>query len=124
MLRKHALITGIHGFCGRHLARHLVQNDYAVSGIDLVADTSIPDVTVFGGDVGNLEFVRRVMVRVCPTHVFHLAAVIAPQAKLTAYYETNVLGTESVLAAVRSTVEHGHQWVDRAQKVVEILTDH
>jgi GDP-4-dehydro-6-deoxy-D-mannose reductase len=98
-----ALITGIHGFSGRHLARHLSQHGYTVYGVDLVSDTSLSGVKVFRGDIRNPGFVRQVVRETRPSYVFHLAALIAPSASLDALYDVNVRGTEVLLEALQET---------------------
>jgi GDP-4-dehydro-6-deoxy-D-mannose reductase len=102
MADKHALVTGIHGFCGRYLGLHLLQHGYTVSGIDLAPSESIADITVHIGDICNPAFVQKVMHTIRPTHIFHLAALISSRADLETLYDINVRGTEHLLKAVRA----------------------
>lgn len=101
MQPNRALITGIHGFCGRHLAVHLAQHGYAVSGIDLAAGAIAPGIEIYTGDVRDRDFVQAVLAEVRPSHIFHLAALVAPGAGLEALYEVNVLGTGRLLDTVQ-----------------------
>jgi GDP-4-dehydro-6-deoxy-D-mannose reductase len=98
-----ALITGALGFCGRHLAAHLDAHGYQVSGLDQVARPPLPGVTVYAGDIRNREWLTELLGSLQPTHIYHLAALTAPQAGWAALQDVNVWGTgqllESVLAA-------------------------
>lgn len=98
---KRALITGICGFCGRHLAVHLQRYGYQVSGLDVTRAPSLADVPVHAGDIRHRDFVQEVVRTVRPTHIFHLAALISPDADLDELYAVNVRGTEYLLEAVR-----------------------
>ena len=101
MPAKRALITGIYGFCGRHLAVHLQRQGYQVSGLDLVQAPSLAGIPVHAGDLRQRDFVQSVVRSVRPTHIFHLAALISPHADLDDLYAVNVRGTEHLLEAVR-----------------------
>jgi GDP-4-dehydro-6-deoxy-D-mannose reductase len=100
MTTNRALITGICGFCGWHLARHLAEHTYDVFGIDLVAGGSIPDISVYVGDLRDPAFVQAAVLAVRPTHIFHLAALTDPQADLRVLCDVNVCGTGHLLEAV------------------------
>jgi GDP-4-dehydro-6-deoxy-D-mannose reductase len=96
-----ALITGIHGFCGRQVGLHLAQHAGAVFGLDLTPASSVPNATVHTGDIRDAAFVRQVILDVRPTHIFHLAALVSPHADLETLHDVNVRGTEHLLEAVR-----------------------
>lgn len=100
MANNQALITGINGFCGRTLARHLLLNGYSVTGIDIINDP-ILDIPIYVGDIRDSSFLNRVILETKPTHVFHLAAIVDPRAALSSMYELNVIGTECVLETIR-----------------------
>ena len=102
MLNKSALITGINGFCGKHLSDHLIQQGYTVSGIDLTSDTINPNTSIYTGDIRDRNFIRKVITSVQPTHIFHLAGLIKFNTKLDTLYDVNVRGTEYLLDAVHS----------------------
>ncbi len=75
-----ALITGIAGFAGSHLAEHLIELGYDVSGIVLPNDSldnlsRISDrVTLHQGNLLDKEETRAIVSKARPDHVFHLAA--------------------------------------------------
>jgi GDP-6-deoxy-D-talose 4-dehydrogenase len=95
---KHACITGISGFTGKYLARVLTQAGWLVSGIgpDPVAgETSHLDV-----DIGNRDAIAQWLRDVQPTHVVHFAALSSVVGAPLPFYETNVLGTESLVEAI------------------------
>lgn len=70
-----ALITGVGGFVGRHLARHLLAEGDAVGGIALpTGDTRIEGVEVFPVDLCDRPRVDEVVRRWRPEAIFHLAA--------------------------------------------------
>jgi GDP-4-dehydro-6-deoxy-D-mannose reductase len=98
---RRALVTGIHGFGGRHLALHLAQQGYAVSGLDLARGEQFPGIEVHTGDIRQPAFVQQVIDRVRPTHIFHLAALIKPDAEMQVLYNVNATGTQLLLEAVR-----------------------
>ncbi len=101
MSSNRALITGIRGFCGRHLRLDLVQHGYTVSGIDVTLGPPIPDAEVYTGDIRDPAFVQKVMRTIRPTHIFHLAALISARADLEILYDVNVRGTRHLLQTVR-----------------------
>lgn len=89
------LITGNKGFVGTHLTAELEKQGYDVFGLDLQN----------GEDIRDYETVRRVIDRVRPDKIFHLAAVayvpesfIDPKRAI----EVNTLGSLNILEAVRS----------------------
>lgn len=74
-----ALITGVGGFAGRHLAAYLVsQGHIEVFGCVLHADQARaglpPSVRVLEADLRDPEAVQRLMAEVRPDWLFHLAA--------------------------------------------------
>lgn len=97
------LITGLHGFCGRHLGAHLAQLGHEVFGIEKSPGVDVPGTIVYEGDVSDEAFVLRVVNAVRPDRIFHLAALIAPDADLDLLFEVNVIGTQHLLDSVRSS---------------------
>lgn len=99
MSDNRALVVGINGFSGRHLAAYLVQHGYIVAGIDLTPGTC-SDLHVYVGDTRDSVFIEETLRTIRPTHIFHLAGLISAEAALDALYDVNVLGTERLLQAV------------------------
>jgi GDP-4-dehydro-6-deoxy-D-mannose reductase len=98
---RRAFITGISGFCGQHLAHHLVQEGYEVAGLDLTTGSSLPPAVVYRGDIRDPVQVDTALRAAHPTHVLHLAAITTPEASLDALYQVNVQGTRHLLEAAR-----------------------
>jgi GDP-4-dehydro-6-deoxy-D-mannose reductase len=105
-----ALVTGIAGFCGSHLAELLLENGQAVVGIER-EDAKLGN---FGAVLGRVELhrvdvrspdqVRRVLVKVRPSEIYHLAALTKMPANgsYQAVHEVNVLGTINLLETICS----------------------
>jgi GDP-4-dehydro-6-deoxy-D-mannose reductase len=100
MSSKRALITGMNGFCGRHLGAHLARQDYAVFGVDLAPGRSSPSFTFYAGDIRDARFVEKVIIEIRPTQIFHLAALVSSRADPNLLHDVNVRGTENLMAAV------------------------
>lgn len=96
--RGPVLVTGRTGFTGAHLSRSLTKAGWQVLGLGddpSTGDASEPPVSL--SDAGrNVEWLRALR----PTHVVHLAALSHVVGDALAFYDTNVLGTESLLAAI------------------------
>ncbi len=120
---KKALITGITGMVGSHLADFLLENtDWEIHGmcrwrspLDNV-EHLIPMVNkkqrVFFhyGDLNDLSSLIKVIDSVKPDYVFHLAAQSYPKTSFDSPLETlntNILGTANLLEALRLFVEKG-----------------
>jgi GDP-4-dehydro-6-deoxy-D-mannose reductase len=108
-----ALITGIRGFCGTHLAIHLRRQGFVLAGIELPPSGSQAtlqdwahrvgsDLTVYHGDIRDLVFLRETIRVVRPTQIFHLAALISSDDELERLYDVNVRGTQQLLSAIRA----------------------
>lgn len=110
---KKALITGVAGFAGSHLAQHLVDNGWDVTGVDRqgVPLNNLAGImekfTLEECDILRSTEVRNILKRGKPDVVFHLAAVSfvpsaedAPQAA----FETNVRGSLNVFEECRKQV--------------------
>lgn len=110
MNKKRALITGITGFVGSHLAELLLKEKYNVSGtirwrsktenIDHIAGK----IKLIETDISDPNSVRQAIEKSRPDFIFHLAAQSfvltswhAPQQTFT----TNVIGTINLLESVR-----------------------
>jgi GDP-4-dehydro-6-deoxy-D-mannose reductase len=93
-MANRALITGMYGFVGSHLEDLLVAADWEVYSFDLK----------YGQDLRNYEQVRKVLDKVRPTHIFHLAALaFVPESFLNPQraVDINITGSLNILEAVR-----------------------
>jgi len=114
---KRALITGITGMVGSHLADFLLEHtDWDIYGmcrwrspLDNIAHL-VPRVNnkdrlfLEYADLRDSSAINYVVKQVKPDYVFHLAAQSYPQTSFTApldTYETNIQGTARVLEALR-----------------------
>ena len=96
------LITGVRGFCGQHLARHLsTETGVRLVGIGRGANASSglrldEYLTV---DMSREDQVVHAIERIRPDHVFHLAGLVrAAPAEL---YRVNLLGVIHLMESVR-----------------------
>jgi GDPmannose 4,6-dehydratase len=114
MSKKVAFITGISGQDGSYLTEHLLELGYEVHGI--VRRNSVPehqesrldhvvkDISVYYGDVLDLNGLRRIIERVGPDEIYNLAA----QSHVRISFEipeftadVNALGTLRILEILR-----------------------
>jgi GDP-4-dehydro-6-deoxy-D-mannose reductase len=99
-----ALITGINGFAGRHLAALLSGNGRRVAGVGVERACSIPDVPYDVVDITDFEAVSRAFERRCPQEIYHLAGASFPaesDATPRIALEINITGSVSVLDAMK-----------------------
>tara|TARA_R100001086_G_scaffold249618_1_gene189979 strand:+ start:261 stop:1268 length:1008 start_codon:yes stop_codon:yes gene_type:complete len=112
-----ALITGITGMVGSHLADYLLENtDWEVYGLLRWNDKTDNIEHLFGkindkdrvyleyGDINDLSSLLHVFDKVKPDYVFHLAAQSYPKTSFESpleTLETNILGTAKVLDAIK-----------------------
>lgn len=103
-----AFITGINGFCGRHLARLLRGQAVEVSGIEQASPPRTADrrplesAAVEFGDIRDEDFVADALRKFEPDQVFHLAALTTEPETwegVKALYGTNLFGTLNLLEA-------------------------
>lgn len=99
---KRALITGSQGFVGNYLRQELEKNSYLVSGLDLMSGNG-----VFVADLLDSAQVERIIARLAPDVIFHLAGQanvakswVIPQETL----EINVIAAVNLMEAVRKNV--------------------
>jgi len=104
-----ALITGISGFAGSHLAEFLLNKKYKVFGIFYDKSTFsnlndfIDKITLFKCDIRNYDSLKKIIKEVQPDEIYHLAAIsFIPTSlknpKLT--FDTNLYGTLNLYQAV------------------------
>lgn len=117
MANKVALITGITGMVGSHLADYLLENtDWKIVGLcrwrsplDNIAHlTSLIEkgerLFLEYGDLRDYHSIHSVMAKSKPDYVFHLAAQSYPKTSFESpldTFETNIQGTANVLEALR-----------------------
>ncbi len=121
-----AMITGITGMVGSHLADYLLEHtDWEVYGVcrwrspldnvsHLLSRANEKDRLYFEyADLNDEMSLISVVGRVRPDYVFHLAAQSYPQVSFTAPIDTlntNILGTCRLLEAVRLTMENDPEY--------------
>jgi GDP-4-dehydro-6-deoxy-D-mannose reductase len=92
-----ALITGVSGFVGRHLAHQLLKDGWQVFGFDRRRAGAGKNVYV--GDLMDRHALTKAMEECRPDAVFHLAGLIkSPRPE--ALYHANLVGTVTVLESV------------------------
>lgn len=104
-----ALVTGVAGFAGSHLAEYLLAQTGASVGGVVRRDNDqrhiahlLPQLSLFRGDVADYAFLEEVLAGWRPDYIFHLAAQAAPSLAWANAQETlsvNVIGQYNVLAA-------------------------
>ena len=92
------LVTGANGFTGRYVCAELAAAGYAVVEA-VVGAPQGPRQTML--DITSPDDCRRVMERVRPDYLIHLAAISFVQhADVEAFYRVNVIGTLNLLQAM------------------------
>ncbi|MCB1057495.1 MAG: GDP-mannose 4,6-dehydratase [Acidobacteria bacterium] len=98
------LITGISGFVGQHLARHLLEQGAEVHGTCVGDCAAIEGVEVLEADLLDPAALARVVEGSAPDVVVHLGGlshVGESWQRMAEHFQVNVLGTENLLAAAR-----------------------
>lgn len=101
----HVLVTGISGFVGPRLARHLLERGDRVSGTYLVdhpAFAEAGDVRLFEVDLQDAAALDEVVREAAPDAIVHLAGlshVGESWSRMPDYFRVNVLGTDNLLTA-------------------------
>ena len=104
-----ALITGISGFAGSHLAEFLLNKGYKVYGTFYDKSTFsnlngfIDNIKLFENDIRNYNTLKQIIKKVQPDEIYHLAAIsFIPTAlknpKIT--FDTNLYGTLNLYKAI------------------------
>ena len=105
-----ALITGISGFAGSHLSEFLLSKGYKVYGTfyDKSTFSNLKDfidkITLFECDIRNYDILKKIIKKVQPNEIYHLAAIsFIPTSlenpKLT--FDTNLYGTLNLYEAIK-----------------------
>lgn len=98
-----ALITGINGFTGRHLALELTQAGYDVVGLTHQLDGSIPW-RIEACDISDRSALKALLSAEQPDVIAHLAAIsFVAHGDASAMYTTNVIGSRNLLEAIAET---------------------
>jgi len=104
-----ALITGVGGFVGRHLLRHLQEEGDEVCGLGRAADVldvhAKPTTKVIQTDLGDRRSVEHAVRELQPDAVYHLAAQSSPAESLADPWATignNLLGQINLFEALLS----------------------
>jgi len=109
--KKVALITGITGFVGSHMAELLLSFGFEVHGLwrwrsrTENVDHIKPKIHLIEGDLLDAHSLQQVMMDVRPTHIFHLAAQSFVPASWTSpavTLEINVVGSCNLFEAIRN----------------------
>lgn len=110
--KKNALITGISGFVGSHMAEFLLYEGFKVHGLCRWRSRTENiehiknKVHLIEGDLLDAHSLQQLMMDVRPTHIFHLAAQSFVPASWTSpavTLEINVVGSCNLFEAVRAT---------------------
>ena len=98
-----ALVTGGGGFLGGAIVRRLVERGWAVRTFQRGHYQRLDEMGVdqIRGDIADIDAVSGA-VDACDI-VFHVAAKVDPWGSYKPFHRTNVVGTENVLTAMRST---------------------
>lgn len=111
MKPKKALITGISGFVGSHLAELLLKKGFEVHGIirwrskTENIDDFKEELILHDGDMTDFSSLIKILKQVKPDYIFHLAAqsfVLTSWKSPSQTLYTNVIGTSNLLEAITS----------------------
>jgi GDP-4-dehydro-6-deoxy-D-mannose reductase len=107
-----SLITGVTGFAGAHLARHLLDRGHTVAGIRYAKDRAqLPEhlpteVEIHEADILDEPGLTRIVSEFESEAIFHLAAFSNPQSSwenARRTLETNIIGSHNLLQAATNT---------------------
>lgn len=92
------LLTGANGFTGHHVREELLATGYRVCSAVVGASRGPDEATL---DITSRDNCRRVIERLRPDYLIHLAAISFVQhADADAFYRVNVIGTMNLLEAM------------------------
>jgi len=95
--RGRVLLTGANGFTGKYVRAELEGAGYSVCGALVGAAKGPHEMTL---DITSLDDCRRVMEKVRPDYLVHLAAIsFVAHADADAFYRVNVIGTMNLMQA-------------------------
>lgn len=122
-----SLVTGGSGFIGSNLVRFLLSKNHKVVSIDKKTYASNKlninnkNYKEFKLDIKNQKKFTEILKKIKPSTVFHLAAETHVDNSITSpkvFIDTNILGTYSILQAIRSLNEIGIKI-----KLIHVSTD-
>lgn len=111
-MSKRALITGISGFAGSHLAEYLLARDFQVTGIILNRENpNLEKIShqaqLFEADLRDKKKVVKILSQVKPDQIYHLAGLTIPRLSFDKAKETFEVNLFSTLSLFESLVELG-----------------
>jgi GDP-4-dehydro-6-deoxy-D-mannose reductase len=102
------LITGARGFIGNHLSRYLFENRQVVGLLDKYPFTNLEQnvgsVEFYIGDITNIDFIEKTILKFKPDIIYHLAAQSFPKvswANPVLTMQVNIIGTLNLLEILR-----------------------
>lgn len=102
---KTVLVTGVNGFVGQYLATHLLEQGCRVLGVDQAMEPAVTGIEYTQCSILDTDGLRALLRAASATQVYHLAAIsYLPDADASPGFalETNIMGTVSLLEAVRT----------------------
>ena len=105
MVMTRTLVTGAAGFTGRYLTKLLAARGHEVHGlVHHQADELLVDATaVHVADLADYDAIGRVIDKVRPNHVVHLAGIaFVGHVDISELYRVNIVGTRQLLEALAS----------------------
>jgi GDP-4-dehydro-6-deoxy-D-mannose reductase len=99
-----ALVTGAGGFAGRQLVRQLVEDGWEVAGTIRSRSSEVQGISEHKIDITDQDALTSLLREFEPEVVFHLVAIVdtVTTPDVIRLYETNTLGTVSILEAMRA----------------------
>lgn len=104
---KRAFVTGATGFVGANLVRQLLQKHYDVHIVVRnknhfwrIQDI-IEKLHIYSNDLSNLSSLEKLIKKISPNHIFHLAAygAYSSQNNMQKAIQTNIIGLQNLLLA-------------------------
>ena len=96
------LITGVSGFVGSHLARHLLERQYEVAGTFIRDKPRLPGVELYEADLLEPDALAGALEATAPEAIVHLAGLSHigdSWSRPARYFQVNIVGTENLLQA-------------------------
>jgi nucleoside-diphosphate-sugar epimerase len=95
---KKVLITGIDGFTGYHLSKHLESRGYKIFGTTIENSTSS---NIYRCDIRDFDKLKEILTETKPNYVIHLGAISFVDSRdRTLFYDVNSIGSENILKAL------------------------